>query len=418
MSGGAVRRGRAAIPYTPNVSCEILRLENPIRDYAWGSRTAIARLRGEPAPSPRPQAELWMGAHPAAPSRVVRGDERISLAELVAREPEAILGRAVVQRFGPRLPFLAKLLAAAQPLSIQAHPDAAQARAGFVRENALGIPLDSERRNYRDADHKPELLCALEPFEVLRGFRAPEEIRTLAGRLAAPAVTQLVAAALAEPSPLAALTRALLGLGPSRCAALVAEAPAAAAAEADPGLAWIPRLAARHPRDAGALAPLFLRHLRLAPGDAIFLGPGCLHAYLEGFGVEVMASSDNVLRGGLTPKHVDPDELLRVVRFEPGTPQVLRPVARADGSAGYVTPAEEFELSVARVGRERAFERAGERGVELLLCSAGALRVSAGADELALARGESCLLPAAAGDYAVAGDGELYRVRVAGVGRA
>jgi mannose-6-phosphate isomerase len=391
----------------------ILRLENPIRDYAWGSRTAIAGMLGEPAPAAGPQAELWMGAHPAAPSQVWLAGQRLSLAELVAREPEAILGRSVAARFGARLPFLVKLLAAAEPLSIQAHPDAEQARAGFARENALAIPIDSERRSYRDASHKPELFCALEPFEALRGFRAPDEIRALAERLGVRGVSQLVGAALEGPAPLAALTGALLRLDPEHCAALVAEAAGAAAAASDPGLAWIPRLAARHPRDAGSLAPLFLRYLCLAPGEAIFLAPGELHGYLGGFGIEVMASSDNVVRGGLTAKHVDLDELLRVVRFEPASAEVLRPESRPDGTACFRTPAEEFELSVLRVGPGRSFASQAERGVELLLCTRGGVRVAAREHAEDLAPGRSCLAPAAAGAYSVTGEGELYRVRVA-----
>jgi mannose-6-phosphate isomerase len=393
----------------------LLRLENPIRDYAWGSRTAIAGLLGEPTPAAGPQAELWMGAHPAAPSHV-RVDERsVSLAELVAREPDAILGRAVAARFGARLPFLAKLLAAAQPLSIQAHPDREQARAGFARENASAIPLDSDQRSYRDANHKPELLCALEPFEALRGFRPRDEIRELVTRLGARAVSQLVSAALADPEPLAALTGVLLRLEPERCAALVTQAADAAASSHDPGLAWIARLAARHPRDAGALAPLWLRYLSLAPGEAIFLAPGEPHAYLGGFGIEVMASSDNVVRGGLTTKHVDVAELFRVLRFEPGTGEVLRPEPLPDGSARYRTPAEEFELSALRVDPRRSFESEAERGVELLLCTRGRVRVAAGASDEPLTPGRSLLAPAAAGAYTVQGDGDVYRVAVGAV---
>ena len=151
-------------------------LENPILDYAWGSRTAIAGLLGARGPSDAPQAELWMGAHPSAPSHLLLDGRRVSLADLVAREPLAMLGASVLERFGARLPFLAKLLAAAAPLSLQAHPDAAQARAGFERENALGLPMRSAKRCYRDASHKPELLCALEPFEAPCGFRTPESL--------------------------------------------------------------------------------------------------------------------------------------------------------------------------------------------------------------------------------------------------
>jgi mannose-6-phosphate isomerase len=390
----------------------IARLENPIRDYAWGSRTAIARLLGEPVPAAGPQAELWMGAHPAAPSRVVVDDQRISLAELVAEAPEAILGPRVVARFGARLPFLAKLLAAAEPLSIQAHPDARQAREGFARENALGIPLDSEKRSYRDASHKPELLCALEPFEALRGFRPPDEIERLAERLGAPALRAFVAAALARPAPLEELFAGLLRLEPARRRALVAEAARAASAADDPALAWIARLDHLYPADPGAIAPLFLQYLRLAPGEAIFLPPGELHTYLGGLALEVMASSDNVLRGGLTRKHADAEELLRILHFEPASVRILRPDPDGIGAAIYRTPAAEFELSVLRVGPEGGFASGGERGVELLLCTRGVATVEARASSLELVRGGSCLVPAAAGAFTVAGDGELHRVTV------
>jgi mannose-6-phosphate isomerase len=389
-------------------------LENPIRDYAWGSRTAIAALRGEPGPSAGPQAELWIGAHPSAPSHVEVDGRRVSLADLVAKEPLAILGPSVIARFGPRLPFLAKLLAAEAPLSLQAHPDEAQARAGFERENALGIPLGSEKRCYRDSSHKPELLCALEPFEALCGFREPGAIREQVGRLGHPGLEELVSAEFARPEPLQALLGALLRLDPGRRIDFVAAAADAASGLADPALAWIPRLARLHPGDAGALAPLFLEYVRLEPGDALFLPAGELHGYLGGFAVEVMASSDNVLRGGLTSKHVDAEELLRILRGTPSESRALRAEPDATGALRYVTPAEEFELSRVRVGRGRAFTPARGRGVEILLCTRGQVRVIGEEEPIELRPGRSCLVPAAAGAYRAEGEGELYRVAVPG----
>ncbi len=389
-------------------------LENPILDYAWGSRTAIAGLLGAPGPSDAPQAELWMGAHPSAPSHLLLDGRRVSLADLVAREPLALLGASVLERFGARLPFLAKLLAAAAPLSLQAHPDAAQARAGFERENALGLPIRSGRRCYRDASHKPELLCALEPFEALCGFRTPEAIRACVERLGVVALEERVRSALARSDPLAALLGDLLRLEPVRCSALVDEAAEAASALADPGLAWIPRLARLHPGDVGALAPLFLEYVLLAPGEALFLAAGELHGYLGGFAVEVMASSDNVLRGGLTTKHIDVEELLQILRFEPRAARPLRPEPDASGALRYVTPAEEFELSSVSLGPGRSFSAGDARGIEILLCTRGGARVSAGEVPIELGPGRSCLVPAAAGAYRAEGEGELYRIAVPG----
>jgi len=390
----------------------IARLECAVQTYAWGSRTALARLRGEPVPSPTPQAELWIGAHPAAPSHLVADGRRVSLADLVSAEPEAVLGPAVAARFGPRLPFLAKLLAAGEPLSIQAHPDARQAREGFAREDAQGIALDSGRRCYRDPFAKPELVCALEPFEALCGLRPPGEIRELAQALGAPGLAREVAAALADPAPLAALLAALLRLAPERRAPLVAEAALAAAGSSDPALAWIPRLHALHPGDPGALAPLFLHHLRLAPGEAVFLAPGELHGHLEGFVVEVMASSDNVLRGGLTQKYVDVDALLRILRCEARAPQILRP-ARA-GVTRYAAPAEEFALSALELAAGDAFASGPREGVEILACTRGALCVAAEGGAVELRAGEAALAPWAAGEWQVSGDGLLHRVGVPG----
>jgi mannose-6-phosphate isomerase len=343
---------------------------------------------------------------------VVVDGRRVSLAELVAKDPEAILGARVLARFGPRLPFLAKLLAAATPLSLQAHPDAAQAQAGFAREHALGIPQGSERRCYPDASHKPELLCALEPFEALCGFRPPEAILALAERLGARDLADLVRAALDGPEPRAALLGGLLRLEPMRRGALVAEAAEAAPALADPGLAWIPRLARLHPGDAGALAPLFLEHVVLAPGEALFLPAGELHGYLGGFAVEVMASSDNVLRGGLTSKHIDVEELLRILRFEPRPLRPLHPDPDPSGALRYFTPAEEFELSRVCVGPGQVFAPAGDRGVEILQCTRGEVRVTDAGGSLVLGSGRSCLVPASAGPYRAEGEGDLYRVAV------
>jgi mannose-6-phosphate isomerase len=392
-------------------------LDNPVREYAWGSRTAIAELLGEPAPSAHPQAELWMGAHPAAPSRVLLDGARPTLREVVRCDPAAVLGARVAARFDGELPFLLKVLAAEQPLSLQAHPDARQAAEGFAREQARGIPLDAPQRCYRDPFAKPELLCALTPFDALVGFRPVPAILERLTRAGLAGLAPELAALRERPDAagLAGFFAALLELPRERRERVAREAAAAARlAAADPDLAWVARLAERHPADAGVLAPLLLERVRLAPGEALFLPAGELHAYLHGVGVEIMASSDNVLRGGLTEKHVDVPELLRVLRFRAGAPPILRPRLAAPGLESYDAPAREFALSVLRVRSGAPFDAAPERSVEILLCTQGGCRLeeAGGGDEVALARGRAAIVPAALAGYRIRGDATLFRASV------
>lgn len=384
----------------------VVRLENPIRPYAWGSTEAIPQLLGV-EPDGRPWAEMWIGAHPASPSR---SEDGRPLTELVAADPPAVLGAGVARAFDDALPFLFKVLAAARPLSIQCHPDAEQARAGFAREEAAGIPRDAPERSYRDDSHKPELVVALSPFFALKGFREPAEIAAL---VAAAGVATLAAEtrALARSGDLRAFFAALVTLPEDRLAAALAEL-AANLGDA-PEHRWVRRLLTLYPGDAGCFAPLVLNLVELAPGEALYLPARELHAYLEGTALEIMASSDNVLRGGLTGKHVDVPELLRVLDFRPGAPAVLTPRPGDDGLSRYETPAREFSLAVAEPG-SAPLERAGRRGVEILLCTDGHVELTAGAESARLRRGESLLVPAAVPAYRLAGPG---RVHIASVGR-
>ncbi|MGQ9591014.1 MAG: mannose-6-phosphate isomerase, class I [Planctomycetota bacterium] len=396
---------------------EILLLKNPIQEYEWGSRKAIAELLGEPAPSPRPQAELWMGSHPRAPSSVRISGRWERLPDLIARAPEEILGRRVAERFGARLPFLFKVLAAAKPLSLQAHPSAAQAREGFLREEQAGIPLNARERCYRDDAHKPETLCALSPFSALSGFRRIPEIL---GNLRDLAIEELSAEVAAfERSPDAAGLRrffaGLLTLPDDRRKAVVRAAVRAAEASAEdkPEHRWILRLHEEHPDDAGVLSPLLLNCIRLEPTEALFLPAGELHTYLEGVAVEIMANSDNVLRGGLTKKHVDVPELLRVLSFRDGPVEILAPEERGP-ELRYPARAEEFQLSAVRVRPGSTYAGPPERNVEVWIAAEGRVLVesASGGEALDVPRGASFLVPAALPGYAVRGDGLLYRATV------
>ena len=394
----------------------ILPLRNTVQDYAWGSPTWIPELLGAESPAPRPQAELWMGAHPQAPSRALIDGREVPLLELIEDHPLEILGADVLRRFGPRLPFLLKILAAARPLSIQAHPDLEQARAGFRREEALGIPRDDPRRSYRDDNHKPECLCALGEFWALCGFRPPARSAALL-ELLLPAAEGSLLDPLRR-GDLRLFFRDLMDLETGRRAAILDAALAAAAALSAAGgphaeaCTWIEELHRHYPGDIGILAPAFLNLVRLRPGQAIALPARQLHAYLRGLGVELMASSDNVLRGGLTPKHVDLPELMRVLRFEARPARILEPEARSSGEAVYVGDADELELAHLSIGADRPHRAPPEHGVEILFCSAGRGTLRQGETTLEIDRGDSFLVPAAAGGYRIEGEATLYRARV------
>ena len=391
-------------------------LRNTIQTYAWGSLTAIAELLGGPCPSATPQAELWMGAHPKAPSEICTDDEGWQpLDRLIERLPDPILGPGVAERFGPQLPYLFKVLAAAQPLSIQAHPDRRQALEGFARENRAGVPLDADRRNYRDENHKPELFCALSDFWALNGFRPFREIQTHMRGLCPEGLGDLLALldGKADDGGIGRFFAQLMHLGGKRRQRVLDEAVTRARQREGEGdiCRWVARLGRRYPDDIGVLAPAMLNLVHLQPAEAMFLPSGQMHAYLEGTGIEVMANSDNVLRGGLTPKHVDVTELMRVLRFEGRAPVILTAETVAPGQRRFRTAAEEFELSVLRVGAGRAWQSPHRRWVETLLCTEGGghLTVASG-QALGFKKGKSLLVPAAAGAYRIEGTAVLYRV--------
>lgn len=397
------------------------RLLNTVRPYAWGSTTAIPELLGTPSTG-EPQAELWMGAHPGAPSRVDRGAGPVPLDTLIDADPTSELGDATVKRFGPRLPFLFKVLAAGAPLSVQVHPDLAQAKAGYADEEARGIPLDAPHRNYKDANHKPEMLVALSPFDGLCGFRRPTEAADLIDALGVGALAPYADILRAHPEDraLREVLAAVLGADPDATAETVhAATEAAARLAATPGTphaadyAAYAKAAHSFPGDRGVIAAMLLNYVRLQPGEALYLGAGVPHAYLDGLGVEIMANSDNVLRCGLTPKHIDVPELLRVVRFEAGDPGVLRPEAAPDGEELYAAPIDEFRLSryVLAPGSD---PRTLDQGTpQILLCTAGqaSLRAHDGR-VLTLDRGESCWIPAGERTE-LSGDGAVFRATVA-----
>jgi mannose-6-phosphate isomerase len=391
-------------------------LENPILNYAWGSRHAIADLLGRPAPSAEPEAEMWIGAHPKAPSRIVSPGGLGTLDTVIQADPVNVLGPEVCDRFGNELPFLLKVLAAAEPLSIQAHPSQEQARRGWARENAEGIPVDAPHRNYRDPNHKPELVCALSPFVALEGFRPAAEIARHLAPVASAEITPELGRLSREATPLAlrALFARLMTLDSEEKAPVLklATAEAARRRRSDPAWEWVARLMTRYPGDVSVLSPLYLNLVTLAPGEALYLPAGELHAYLEGTAIELMANSDNVLRGGLTPKHVDVPELLATLVFEGRPPAVLTGEERDPGERVYPAPAREFELSIVEVAPARPFSPRPGRGVEVLLGLSGDTVLRAPGATHPLGQGRSLLVPASVPTYGIEGQGRVCRARV------
>ncbi|WP_433283076.1 mannose-6-phosphate isomerase, class I [Pseudonocardia xinjiangensis] len=377
-------------------------LDNPVRAYAWGSRTVIADLLGHEVPSPHPQAELWFGAHPGDPSRLVHADgSHTSLLDALRSDPERLLGVDRRGHWDSTLPFLLKVLAADEPLSLQAHPSIEQARTGFAREEAAGLSPDAADRNYRDPNHKPELICALTDFHALVGFREPAVTVRLLRELEVPELAGHAELLAAQPDHdgLRALFTTWITLPQSMLDTLVPALQEGCVRLAGSGGEFhveartVLELSERYPGDAGVLAALLLNRVTLQPGEALYLPAGNLHAYLSGAGIELMANSDNVLRGGLTPKHVDVPELLRVLDFTAGPPPVL--TGSPDGGwIRYDTPAKEFLLR-RWAGGPTGPVTVPDGGPRILLCTSGSACVRAPGEELEISRGGSLWMAAA-----------------------
>jgi mannose-6-phosphate isomerase len=389
-------------------------LHGTVQHYEWGGREFIPRLIGEANPSARPFAELWMGAHPRAPAIAVLDEARIPLDRLIAADPFAILGPDGALRFAGRLPYLFKVLDVRVMASIQSHPTRAQAEEGFARENAAGIPVDAPNRNYRDENHKPEVHVALTPFWLLHGFRPLEEIAEVLGaepelsacmpdfdqrrRGAADTVGRsmllrdLYARVMTMPQ---AEVDAILGPLVGR---LEAEESRGELRRENPGY-WALRAVRDFPlpdghRDRGIFSIYLLNLVSLKPGQGTFQPAGTLHAYLEGADVELMANSDNVLRGGLTPKHVDVPELLSTLDFRDGRPPIMEGRAASETGREYETPTEEFALERIEVSPGVPWSGGRGHGVDTLLTVEGAAAVVGAGRTLALPQGRIALIPA------------------------
>jgi mannose-6-phosphate isomerase len=393
-------------------------LENAIQEYAWGSYTAIPELLGDDSPASVPQAELWMGAHPKAPSMATCNGKQLSLLELVEKHPKAILGEKVAEKFQNRLPYLFKVLAAAKPLSIQAHPSLDQAKEGFERENRLGIPFDGFNRNYKDDNHKPECICALSDFWALNGFRKISAMMLLLESVCPPGLEKALDFLRKKPDSvgLKHFFQALMTMDPMSQRRIVDDAlkNAQLVKDEDRAYQWMIDLNREYPTDIGVFSPIILNLICLNPGQAMFLPAGTLHAYLEGVGIELMANSDNVLRGGLTPKHVDVKELLNVLNFEESDINILHTRRINPCEHRYESYAEEFALSVVAVKTGMDYYSPDNRCVEILLCTDGDAVVAdfAATKHVDIKKGMSILIPATVKKYNIKGNAVFYKAAV------
>jgi len=393
-------------------------MKNTIQEYAWGSFTAIAELLGNASPSKTPQAELWMGAHPKAPSMVKCDGNWISLFELIEKNPDHILGKKVAGKFNNRLPYLFKVLAAEKPLSIQAHPSIDQAKQGFERENRQGIPLDAYNRNYKDDNHKPECICAQTLFWALNGFRKISEIVGLMEKICPQGLKKPLDTLRGEQSPieLKKFFQTLMTMNHKQQTKLITHAVSNAKKfrDDDPAYQWMIDLHKEYPADIGVFSPILLNLICLERGQAMFLPAGELHAYLDGVGVELMANSDNVLRGGLTPKYIDIPELLNVLNFEEREVNILKTEQINECEWVYENHAEEFILSNIHVKEGIIYNSSVHRSIEILLCSDGKATITdlGKNDQVVIDKGKSMIIPAIVKKYSIQGNAVFYKAAV------
>jgi mannose-6-phosphate isomerase len=387
-------------------------LDSQVRSYAWGSTTFIANLQQRPA-SGSPEAELWIGAHEGAPSTALVDGRVTSLAELIAKDPIDSLGEAGAARFGSTLPFLLKVLAADQPLSLQTHPSKEWAVWRFAQETLSGISIDDPMRLYKDPNHKPELLCALTPFSALCGFQSITVSAAIFDALktySAESVSYWLTSGLPQNEIVKGLIEYLLG-NEAEVAEIVLAARAylerdhSNDADVVGPLERCVDLDDRYPGDSGAVISLLMNFVALQPGDTISVEAGVLHAYLQGSGIEIMASSDNVLRAGLTSKVVAVEELLAIADFGPRAPSVTRATA-FEHMHTYESPSSDFELRAVHLTNNILTHEV--EGPEIILCVAGYVSLLTETTAVQLSSGEAAFVMASAGRVAMSGHGEVF----------
>jgi len=390
----------------------LFKLSNEVQNYSWGSKTSLKDLFGVPNPQLYHQAELWMGAHPNGCSKVCHSGELLS--DIIACNPEEVLGEQTFRTFG-ELPFLFKVLAAEAPLSIQVHPKKEMSELGFVRENNLGLSLNDPKRNYKDSNHKPELVYAVSPYKAMNGFRPISTIVSLFNELPVNCLTKYVQRLAANPieaqlkeffSSVITLSRTTKELALKQL--LLATKQGHLSPLALEVIDYIEQFNSFYPNDIGLFAPLMLNTIELQPGEAMFLYAETPHAYVSGTAVEIMANSDNVLRAGLTAKHIDVEELIKNTSFQSIEPQELRMLPDIKGrKLVYPVPVEDFSFDIIHV--DQALESQTLKSAEILFCLEGEVTIQSNKEQMSLAKGESIFISCGAKEYCYEGCGVIAR---------
>lgn len=390
-------------------------MDNKIQNYDWGSRTAIQDLFGFANEAQQPQAEVWMGTHPNGCSIVKQGSTAasstmVSLSELIKQDPSVFLSQSTAEAFGD-LPFLFKILAADKALSIQVHPNKQDAELGYAKEQQLGVPLNAFNRNYKDANHKPELVYALTEYQAMNGFRPFDEIIAEFRLCDIPEINGYLEQFERNPNQdgLCQFFVEILSMEEARKINAVDHLLSYAAMnQARPVCELILDLAAQYANDVGLFAPLLLNVITLKPGEAMFLSARTPHAYIKGTGLEIMANSDNVLRAGLTPKHMDVEELVKCTDFIPKPMNTLLTKAAVNGCEhNFPVPVQDFKFSVFQEPKDQQIEMSS---AEILMpIDADVTLLAESGETLVLGKGQSAFIPAYVGNYTIRCEGRVAR---------
>lgn len=386
------------------------KLKNTIKNFDWGSLDGIPKYFHIDNSEHKPMAEMWMGIHPSGVSTAInaQGVEE-PLDQLINRYPNKILGAKTYQQF-KSLPFLFKILSAKEPLSIQVHPELYKAKAGFARENQLGIPINSPNRNYKDPNHKPELIYAITPFLAMNGFRPIAEILALFNQLSIPIIEQHILTLAANPSELGLkrFFHSLLTLEGAIKQQAISALLTSIKSLPEPPFNYIPPISQKYPSDCGVFAPLILNIIELLPGQAMFLNAQTPHAYLRGTGLEIMANSDNVLRAGLTNKHIDIEELFNNTSFTsiPST-QLLTQPRQQENKTLFPVSIDDFAFEIIHSQQQRLVQSISS--AQIILCVEGEIEINTESDRCKLKVGESVFIACCAKRFTYQGSGVFAR---------